>query len=163
MRTPSLALALALSLSAASTAWAVPVVGQTVPAFAVEDLNRTTHTHRDLTGRYTVVFAMSDKDAAPSLRAWWGRVAPVAPGGTRIVTVAALDLFGMIPTDTIVSEARDATPRARWSDVWLSRNGALAESLGLPESETPFVFVIAPTGAWSRASTPCPTRRASPA
>lgn len=149
MRTLLFALGLLVTLastSRSSTAWAVPLIGQSVPAFSVEDLNSAVHTERELTGRWTVVLAMSDKDAGAALRAWWLRVAPFAPAGTRVVTFAALDLFGLIPTATIVSEARGATPRARWSEVWLSRNGSLAESLGLPASETPFVFVVDAAG-----------------
>lgn len=141
-----LLLACALWFSFSATAWAVPEVGRAVPAFSVEDLSGRVRTPRDLAGRYTVVLAMSDKDAASAVRAWWFRAAAVAPPGTRIVTMAALDLFAMIPTATIVAEARSSTPRERWTEVWLSRDGSLAESLGLPDSETPWVFVLDPWG-----------------
>jgi len=72
----------------------------------------------------------------------------------RLVTIAALDLFALVPTATVLSGApRDNTPRAGWGEVWLSRDGSLADSLGLPESEAPWVIVVSPAGGWSRRST----------
>ena len=62
------------------------------------------------------------------------------------MTLIALDLFGLIPTSTVLSEARSRTPRPQWAWVWLSRDGWLAETLALEDSETPWVFVIDPAG-----------------
>lgn len=139
------ALPFAFILSA-STAWAVPAVGQTVPAFRVEDLAGTMHTQSDLTGRWRVVLAMTDKDIGSAITAWYSRIATVAPPGSQMLTFAALDLFPLVPSATVFSDARGATPRDRWSEVWLSRNGSLATSLGLTDSEVPWVFVIDPSG-----------------
>ncbi|MEZ4408133.1 MAG: hypothetical protein R3A52_16900 [Polyangiales bacterium] len=138
----TLATGLLLSLSADAT----PQVGRAMPRFAVNDLNGARRTDQDLRGHWSIVFAMTDKDTGPALRAWWQRVERSAPPGTQMYTFAALDLFGMIPTSTVVSQARDSAPRSRWNRVFLSRDGSLAEQLGLPESETPWVFVVAPDG-----------------
>lgn len=135
----------ALVLSLTTSAWAVPSVGHTFPSFTVNDLNGSARTLQDLTGRYRVVFAMSDKDTGPAVTSWYQRVRQGAPEA-QLITMAALELFPLIPTATLISQARDSTPRGRWGEVWLSRDGSLATSLGLPESETPWVFVVDPSG-----------------
>lgn len=137
--------ALAALCALTSDAWAVPQAGRAFPAFTVRDLNGGTHTHRNFTGRWTVVFAMSDKDTGPALTTWCLRVQRAIPEVARI-TLVAIDLFPLIPTATVFSQARDNTPRERWGEVWLSRDGELAASLGLPESEAPWVFVVDPSG-----------------
>lgn len=144
MRTHLLALTIALGVTASASA--EPRVGQPVPSFTVDDIAGTTHTQRDLTGRWSVLLTMTDKDTGPSLTAWYRRLERTVPPGARLLTFCAVSLFPLIPTATVVSQARDATPRSRWSEVWLSRNGSLAESLGLPESETPWIFVVDPSG-----------------
>lgn len=144
MKTSHLLLTSALTL-VLSAAQAEPVVGRAFPSFTVSDLNGASRTHHDLTGRWRVVFAMSDKDTGPALTSWYRRVESAIPDAAR-VTLVAIDLFGLIPTSTVVSQARENTPRTRWGEVWLSRDGSLAHALGLPESETPWVFVIDPAG-----------------
>lgn len=136
---------LALGLAARASE-AVPVAGRAVPSFEVRDLEGTRHSQRDLTGHWTVVLAMTDKDIGPSVAAWSQRITPRAPGGTCVVTFAALDLFALIPSSTIVSQAREETPRRLWAEVWFSRDGSLARSLGLPSSEEPYVLVVSPAG-----------------
>ncbi|MEZ4390494.1 MAG: hypothetical protein R3A48_05310 [Polyangiales bacterium] len=136
----------ALAATVPGTAFAEPSVGARMPSFRVNDLTGSTRTERDLVGGWSVVFAMTDKDVGPDLTAWWRRVEAAVPQGTRMYTFVALDLFPLIPTDTIVSQARDSTPRSRWNTVWLSRDGSFARSLGLPEVEMPWVFVIDPGG-----------------
>ncbi|MFO0649727.1 MAG: hypothetical protein U0326_26150 [Polyangiales bacterium] len=140
------ALLLAVALCVSSAAWAAPVVGRAFPAFAVDDIGRTAHTQRDLLGRWTVILAMTDKDIGPAITAWYRRVEPLLPVGARTLTFAALDLFPLVPTATIMSEARGTSPRCRWGEVWLSRDGSLASSLGLVEDELPWVFVVDPSG-----------------
>lgn len=139
-------LAFALTAAIPGAAFAEPSVGARMPSFRVNDLTGSARTERDLVGGWSVVFAMTDKDVGADLTAWWRRVETAVPQGTRMYTFVALDLFPLIPTDTIVSQARDSTPRPRWNTVWLSRDGSLAQSLGLPEVEMPWVFVIDPTG-----------------
>ena len=129
-----------------STVASQPRVGQALPTFVVQDLAGTRHTPRDLVGEYTVICAMTDKDIGDTLEAWWRAVELGVPPGTRMLTFSALDLFGLIPTSTVVSLARERTPRNHWSTVWLSRDGSLAESLGLADSELPWVFVLDRSG-----------------
>jgi len=135
----------AVCLALATTVSADPQPGRLMPAFAVNDLVGTQHTRSDLSGRWTVLLVMTDKDTHPAISPWFRRVREAAPH-VRMVTMAALDLFALVPTATVLSEARENTPRAGWSDVWLSRDGSLADALGLPESEVPWVIVVSPGG-----------------
>ena len=133
-------------LSMASTANGQPRVGQPIPTFAVNDLEGTRHTQSDLLGRYTVICAMTDKDIGPALEAWWRPLEIAVPPGTPMLTFTALDIFGLVPTETILSQARERTPRGHWNRVWFSRDGSLAEQLSLGDSEIPWVFVVDPRG-----------------
>ena len=138
-------IALTLSLCALRAS-AVPTPTRAVPGFAVNDLNGNRHTPQHLLGAWTVALAMTDKDIGPSVAAWWRRIEPISPAGVRLVNFVALDIVGIVPTDFLLSEARSQTPRHRWGDVWFSRDGSFGEQLGLPDSETPWVFIIDPRG-----------------
>ena len=142
----AIALSALLTLAVSSTALAVPQPGRVVPSVSVNDLGGVHHTERDLTGQWTVVIAMTDKDVGPNLATWWRQIQGRVPEGTRMLSFVALDLFALVPTATVLSQARDATPRDAWHSVWFSRDGSFAQQLGLPESETPWVFVIDPSG-----------------
>ena len=72
---------------------------------------------------------MTDKDVGPNLAAWWQQLQSRVPGGTRMVSFVALDLFAMVSTATVLSQARDATPRDAWNSVWFCRDGSFAEQL----------------------------------
>lgn len=133
-------------LSAASSGFAEPRAGQPMPAFSVNDLEGTRHTQRDLLGSYTVICTLTDKDSGPAVEAWWRPLEIAIPAGTPMLTFTALDIFGLVPTGTILSQARERTPRPQWRQVWFSRDGSLAESLGLESDETPWVFVVDPRG-----------------
>lgn len=139
-------LAAVLITAFSATAFSVPSPGRSVPRFQVDDLSGARRSDQDLQGRWTVAVAISDKDAGEAMRAWWGVLESRLPRAVQRVSLVSIDIFGLVPTSTIVGRARDETPRARWGSVWLARDGSLAEQLGLPESETPWVFVIAPDG-----------------
>lgn len=139
-------LAAVLVTAFSATAFSIPAPGRAVPRFEVDDLSGAHRTDRDLHGRWTIAVAISDKDAGDRMRAWWRLLESRVPSPVQRVSLVSLDIFGMVPTSTILDRAREETPRARWGTVWLARDGSLAEQLGLPESETPWVFVIAPDG-----------------
>lgn len=143
MRHRTILLALLMVLPLVTVA--EPRRGQTMPAFSVEDIAGAVHSPRDLTGRWSFVCVMTDKDTHPHVRAWYLRLHQLAPA-MPFITMAALDLFPLIPTGVLRSQAQGSTPRSRWNEVWLSRDGSLARSLGLPESEVPWVAVVAPDG-----------------
>lgn len=138
--------ALSLGLSLALPAQSVPTVGQPVPSFAVDDLNGTRRTEHDLRGHWTVAMVMTDKDVAEDIRGWFRLLRPAVPDADRLMSFIALNIFPLVPTATLRSQARDASPRQRWGTVWLSRDGSFARSLGLPEEEMPWVLVIDPEG-----------------
>ncbi len=139
------------SLHAAVVAFALaahadPQPGRAFPSFAVDDLAGVRHTARDLQGRWTVALAMTDKDIGPNVTAWRRQIEGRVPAQTRVLNFVALDIFGLVATSTILSQARERAPRAMWETIWFSRDGAFAEQLGLADSETPWVFVIDPAG-----------------
>lgn len=146
MKTRSLLAVLALSLSLTPSAMAVPQVGRALPSVSVNDLSGTHHTERDLAGQWTIALTMTDKDCGDAVGRWFRQLRGSVPASTRVLTFVAIDLFPLVPTSTILSQAREATPRHQWSTVWFSRDGSFANQLGLPESETPWVFVIDPQG-----------------
>ncbi len=127
-------------------AHASPRPGQMVPSFSVNDLEGRAHTERELTGAWSVVIAITDKDSGPAVRAWFDRVLLRLPPTVRVVSMAALDLFPLIPTSMIEGRARADAPRHRWRSIWVSRDGSLATSLGLSEDEEPWLFVVDPSG-----------------
>lgn len=146
MRPIRFAAALALGMSFAATAQGVPTVGQPMPSFAVDDIAGTRHTERDLRGQWTVAMVMTDKDVADDIRGWFQRLHPALPDPDRLMSFIAINIFPLVPTATLLSQARDASPRRRWGSVWLSRDGSFARSLGLPEEEMPWILVINPEG-----------------
>lgn len=139
-------LAFALCLALPSITEAVPTEGAAVPSFHVDDLAGTRHTERDLTGQWTIALVMTDKDVGDDLTQWFRRLDPQVPASARLYTFVAINLFPLVPTATVLSQARDRTPRPRWNTVWFSRDGSFARSLGLPEDETPWVLVTDPSG-----------------
>lgn len=139
-------LAAVLVTALSATALSIPERGRAVPRFQVDDLSGTRRSEQDLHGRWTIAVAISDKDAGDRMRAWWRVLDGRIPSEVQRVSLISLDIFGIVPTSTILGRAREETPRARWGQVWLARDGSLAEQLGLPESETPWVFVIGPDG-----------------
>lgn len=139
-------LAFTLTFSLATASLAVPTVGDPMPAFSVEDIAGARHTERDLRGQWTVAMVMTDKDVADDITAWWRRLHPSLPNPQRLLTFGALNIFPLVPTATLISQARSASPRERWGTVWLSRDGSFARALGLPEEEMPWILVIDPRG-----------------
>jgi hypothetical protein len=89
---------------------------------------------------------MTDKDVKDDIAAWWHRLEVTVPSAARMYTFGALNLFPLIPTAALISQARSSTPRHLWPTVWFSRDGSFATSLGLPEEELPWVVVIDPAG-----------------
>jgi hypothetical protein len=140
------ALVVSMVLMIAPAAQAVPQRGRPLPPVSVNDLGGRHHTEHDLLGGWTIAFTMTDKDVGPGVTAWWQQLEHRVPAQTRMLSFVALDLFALVPTSTVLSQARERTPRSSWHTVWFSRDGSFAEQLGLPESETPWVFVIDPAG-----------------
>ena len=138
--------AVLLGVLVATMAQATPRPGQSVPPFTVDDLEGRAHTERDFTGVWSVAIVITDKDCGPAVHAWFDHGFRALPPSVQVVSMAALDMFPLIPTATIVGRARDDAPRHRWRTIWVSRDGSLAQSLGLEESDDPWVFVIDPGG-----------------
>lgn len=128
-----------------STVSAMPRVGDTLSGVSVNDLAGTRHTEQDIDG-WTVAIAMTDKDAGDATSAWFHALHDrVVARRAKMLTFVAVELFPLVLTSTVLSRARDATPRARWGSVWFCRDGTFAQQLGLPSSETPYVMVLSPS------------------
>lgn len=139
--------ALLLSLlSLGGSAHAFPAAGGAMPTFTVNDIEGSRHTQADLRGHWSVALVMTDKDVKDDLAAWWGRLERTVPARARMYTFAALSLVPLIPTGFLIDQARGSTPRPLWNQVWFSRDGSFAHSLGLPEEELPWIVVIDPEG-----------------
>lgn len=139
-------IALLTCVFASTTARAVPEPGRAMPTLSARDLRGEAHSEREFNGHWTVAIAVTDKDIGPLVDAWWRALDAQMPHHVRRVSLVALDLFGMIPTSLVFSEAREAAPASRWSSIWLCRDGTLARQLDAPESETPWVLVVDPDG-----------------
>lgn len=117
-------------------------VGGELPAFTVADLTGVQHDSRELRGRPTLILAMTDSDASEAMRRW-GAVADRRVGANvRRVQIISVGLAFIVPTVTIRSIARGQSPEGVWRSTWMERDGDLAESLGLPESEVPYAIAL---------------------
>lgn len=146
MRTTRTIAALTVTVALAATAHAIPRENQPMPRFSVDDIAGARHTERDLRGHWSVALVITDKDCAGDLRAWFHRLHPALPDPQRLLSFVAVNIFPLVPTSALLSQARDASPRSRWNTVWMSRDGSFARALGLPEEELPWVLVIDPRG-----------------
>lgn len=142
MRSRLVTLGLAATLGAGLDAAALPPPGGRLPGFVVDDIEGVRHTQRDLRGHWSVALVMTDKDVRDDVAAWWRRLYGAVPSTAEMYTFGALNIFPLVPTSSLISRARDSTPRALWRTVWFSRDGSFARSLGLPEEELPWVLVI---------------------
>lgn len=132
-----------LSLAlAAFAAHATLRVGGELPTFRVADLNGLTHDSRELRGRPTLILAMTDSDAAEAMRRWGAAADRRVGPEVRRVQILSVALAFFVPTATIRSIARGQSHEGLWRSTWMERDGDLAESLGLPESETPYAIVV---------------------
>ncbi len=130
----------------AATATAVPRMGGRLPVFEVTDLAGTSHDTRELSGRRTLVVAITQRGGSDMMAAW-GRAADgrIASSVHRVWMVL-LDLAFFVPTATARSIARDQTPRGSWEDTWLDVHHNLAEAAELPGSPVPWAFALDDTG-----------------
>lgn len=142
---------------------AAPTVGGTLPEFTVNDLTGQGHSNRELVGRPSLVLVMTDSDADAAMRAWGTAASQRLRPGVRKVQIVSLSLAFVVPTALARSMARDRSPSSVWRDTWLERDGDLAETLGLPESETPWAMALDERGritavAHCEVTSPCADR-----
>jgi hypothetical protein len=122
-----------------------PRVGETVPPFVMRDLTGAVRTQRDLTGVWQVCLLAGDDDALKAVADWFHRLRIAAPG-VPIMTLLATDLFAFLPTSSLVNDLRESTPRHRWREVWVARDGLLVGSLSIFDTDVPWVWVVDPQG-----------------
>ena len=132
----------------AAPAQATPRPGESLPAFDVRDLLGHTHYSQELSGHPTIIVAITDPDAADTMRPWLD-TAERRFGGTsvRIISLLALDLPFYATWSLAAGRARDRVPGAYWADTWLDRSGRVQQTLGFDEQRPlPYVLVLDSSG-----------------
>jgi hypothetical protein len=131
------------ALARPGRAAAEPRVGWPFPPCRVRDLQDRWRSPQDLAGRRTLVIAITGTGAGDGLNQWMstfearrGRAAPV-------VAMVALALPFFAWDGIVRSQARVRTPRWRWADIWLDRDGVLQRALGLAhDNNVPWAYVV---------------------
>lgn len=133
---------------------AAPRAGAAFPAFTARSLDDRGHTQMDLRGRRVFVVVMTGLGAQTDMMHWLNNAeARLGRARGNIFALVALRL-GFYAWDGIVrSEARRGTPRWRWPNVYLDRDGRLQDMLGLPNDQrVPWAYVVEPDGVVSQAT-----------
>jgi hypothetical protein len=130
----------------ASRAEAIPQVGSQFPAFSASDVTGQQHHSRELVGHVSLVMVGTDSDVGDALRAWGSVADRRLPANAQRVIVMALDLAVIVPTALARSQARDGTPHHLWHLSWMDIGGTLRPTIGIPESEVPWIFVVDASG-----------------
>lgn len=144
----------AAALTVPRLGFAEPRAGAQFPSFSARSLDDRAHTQRDLQGRRVFAVAMTGLDAQQDMMHWLNNAeARLGRARGNIFALVALRL-GFYAWDGIVrSRARDGTPRWRWPNVYLDRDGNLQNQLGLANDQrVPWAFVIEPNGIVSVAT-----------
>jgi predicted transcriptional regulator len=153
-----LAALVALVTTFAVRANAEPSAGGVLPSFTAQDLEGHARAGAELRGRRTLLIAISGASAGDAAARWLAAIRARAPGAEQaVVTLVALRLSWFVPDFVVQDRARASAERARWSRVWLNRDGALQSSLGLPDGAgLPLVVVVDEHGrvVWCRRAAP---------
>src|SRR5689334_10644693 len=111
---------LAVSLATVPiTALADPRPGAAFPSFSARDLSDRWHNQRELSGRRTLVVALSGPDAGDAAAQWVTAASSRYHGGVRVVTLVALDMPFYAPDGIVRSQARARSAQSRWQHTWL--------------------------------------------
>ena len=128
-----------LALAGLADALARP--GEFFPVVTAKDLNGQTHRTDELVGRRTLLVAITDKDAADAMRAWYATAGSRMSPSVAPESIISLHLPFFISTSIVRNQAREQVPPQFWHATLLDR-GDMAQHLGLEESKTPYVFAL---------------------
>jgi len=128
-----------LALAGLADALARP--GEFFPIVTAKDLTGQMHRTDELVGRRTLVVAITDKDAADAMRAWYVAAGSHMPPSVVPESIISLHLPFFVSTDFVRNRAREQVPAQFWHATLVDR-GDMAEHLGLEESKTPYVFAL---------------------
>jgi hypothetical protein len=137
-RTMLLAGALALPGQAANG----PTAGSPLPSFSAKDLLGQEHSSRQFSGQRTLIVAITDKNAGHPMRRWFEAADVRLPATVQRASLVSLQLPFVVSLGTARRYARQHVPQRYWESTLLDRDGAMAEALGLPFSEQPYVFSV---------------------
>lgn len=133
-----------LTLCCAHPALSAPAPGQPFPdvtGLVVTGEERTLASL--LQGERTLLVAITDRDAADGMRAWFDAADARAPGINR-VSIISIELPGWISDGYALDQAKGRVPERWWEQTLFDTDQALAERLGLivEDPEEPWAFVL---------------------
>jgi hypothetical protein len=120
---------------------AAPDVGSRLPEVKARDVAGNPTRLRSLLDDNTLIVAITDRDGAGAMRAWFERAHQAAPDAAE-VSIVSLDLPFFVSDGYARSKAREEVPKEQWRHSLLDKDGKLAKDLALPEGKTPFVMVV---------------------
>jgi len=128
-------------LLVAKQALATPRPGELFPELTAKDLTGETHRTDEFAGKRTLVVAISDRNAADAMRAWYAAADANIPAAVARRSLISLHLPFFVTTEYARSRAREQVPQAYWHDTLFDR-GDMAEGLTQPESNAPYVYAL---------------------
>ncbi len=130
----------------AFAAVAAPAVGERLPDLKAKDVTgEERRLHALLGGRPTLLVAITDRDAADAMQAWFDAADTEAPQANR-VSIVSLDLPFFVSDDYARSKAREKVPKAWRSRSLFDSDGKMSEKLKLGGGEKPWAFAVGPDG-----------------
>ena len=126
MRIAQTRLLLPVILLMVGRALATPKPGDLFPVLTAKDLTGETHRTDEFVGKRTLVVAISDRNAADAMRAWYAAADSNIPATVARRSIISLHLPFFVTTDYARSRAREQVPPAYWPTrcsteaTWLS-------------------------------------------
>jgi hypothetical protein len=135
------ALATVVLAGTSGEAAAAPKDGQGFPVFTARDVTGVTQSTASFRGATTIVVAITARGGGDAMRAWFEGAAKRAPS-VRLKGIISVGVPFFISEDYARAQARMQIPKAYWHDNLFDAHHVMAKILGLPESDTPFAFVL---------------------
>lgn len=137
---------LALVLLAAPAAWSAPLSGERLPDWKASDVTgQPQRLHALLGPDRTLLIAITDRDQAAAMRAWFDTASLRAPRSTARISVISLGLPFFVSEGTAQSKARAEVPPAYWHASLLDTHHQMAKRLGL-SGPGPYAFALSADG-----------------
>ena len=141
MRIAPLASTATIVLTLATTALAAPRSGDPFPNMSAQDLTGAVHSTAELTGRRTLVVAITNRGAGNAMRAWYAAADSRMPSNVGRESLLSLRLPFFVSMGQARDKARAQVPQQYWQATLLDR-GEMAKQLGLDDGQVPYVFVL---------------------
>jgi len=119
----------------------MPHPGELFPTVNAKDLTGQSHRTDEYAGAQTLVVSISDRAAGEAMRAWFAAADTRIPHATARRSIISLHLPFFVTTNFAREQAQEQVPEMYWHDTLLDR-GEMAEQLGQPESQVPYVYAL---------------------